>query len=46
MYLNGRLFNSIQVLSSFPLEFLSNLSFILKKKTYGVNENIFVEKEF
>jgi CRP-like cAMP-binding protein len=33
------------VLCSFPIEFLSNLSVILKKQTYSVNENLIVEKE-
>jgi hypothetical protein len=45
VYLNGKIFKTIDVLGKFPIEFLSNLSFILKKKTYAVNENIVIENE-
>lgn len=33
------------VLSQFPIEFLSNVSFILKKKTYSIEENLVIEGE-
>jgi len=33
------------VLCLFPIEFLSNLSFIFKKATYSLDENIFIEGE-
>jgi len=33
------------VLCKFPIEFLSNLSIILKKYTFAVEDNLIVEKE-
>ena len=35
----------MEVLSKFPIEFLSNISFILKKKTYALDENLINEGE-
>lgn len=33
------------MLCLFPIEFLSNLSFIFEKATYSLDENIFIEGE-
>lgn len=46
VYLNGKIFQNIDVLNNFPIEFLSNLSFILNKKTYALDENLINENEF
>lgn len=43
VYLNGKILQNIEVLSKFPIEFLSNVSFILKKKTYAIDENLLIE---
>lgn len=43
VYLNGRILQNIHVLNKFPIEFLSNLSFILRKKTYAIDENLINE---
>ena len=40
---NGRILQSVAVLSRFPLEFLSNLSFVLEKKSFALDEEIFNE---
>lgn len=45
VYLNGKILQSIEILCKFPIEFLSNLSFIFTKSTYSIDENIFIEKE-
>ena len=33
------------MLCKFPIEFLSNLSFILQKQTYAIDDNLIVENE-
>jgi CRP-like cAMP-binding protein len=33
-------------LSKFPIEFLSNLSIILQKGTYSIDENLIIEKTY
>lgn len=45
VYLNGKILQNIDVLQKFPIQFLSNLSFILRKTTYAVDDNMIVEKE-
>jgi len=45
VYLNGKILQNIEVLSKFPIEFLSNISFILNKKIYSLDENLINEKE-
>jgi CRP-like cAMP-binding protein len=45
VYFNGRILKSIDVLVNFPLEFLSNLSFILQKRVYCINDNCVTEGE-
>eukprot|EP00347_Sterkiella_histriomuscorum_P010994 403374152 len=44
VYFNGRILQNIDVLSKFPIEFLSNLSIILRKQTYSIDENLIIEK--
>ena len=43
LYANGRILQSVNVLSLFPLEFLSHLTFVLKKKSFALDENILRE---
>lgn len=45
VYFNGRILQSIDVLGKFPIEFLSNLSFILQKRVYSIDDNCVVEGE-
>ena len=45
VYINGRILKGVKVFSVFPLEFLSNLTFVLKKKTYVTEEYVFNEGE-
>lgn len=46
VYFNGRILQSIDVLGRFPIEFLSNLSFILQKRVYAIDDNCVIEGEF
>lgn len=46
VYFNGKILQNIDVLSKFPIEFLSNLSIILKKETFSIDENLIVEKNY
>ncbi len=43
VYLNGKILKSVSVLSEFPLEFLSHLTFVLAKRSYSVDEYVFNE---
>lgn len=43
VYLNGKILKSVSVLSEFPLEFLSHLTFVLIKRSYSVDEYVFNE---
>ncbi len=45
VYLNGRILQNIYVLGRFPIEFLSNLSFILQKRVYAIDDNCVIEGE-
>jgi CRP-like cAMP-binding protein len=45
VYFNGKILQSIDVLGNFPIEFLSNLSFILQKRVYSINDNCIIEGE-
>jgi hypothetical protein len=40
-YLNGQILESVHVFSEFPIEFLSNLTFAFKKKTFVFDEYLF-----
>lgn len=43
VYLNGKILKSVNVFSEFPLEFLSNLTFILTKRSFSIEEYIINE---
>lgn len=43
VYFNGKILKSIDVLGVFPLEFLSNLSFILSKRVYAADDDCVLE---
>jgi len=43
VYFNGRILKGIDVLGRFPIEFLSNLSFILQKRVYAIDDNCVIE---
>jgi len=43
VYLNGKILKSVNVLSEFPLEFLSHLTFVLNKRSFSVEEYVFNE---
>lgn len=43
VYINGKILQNIAALSVFPIEFLSNLSFLFRKYTYALDENIIIE---
>lgn len=45
VYFNGKILKNIEVLCKFPIDFLSNLSLILIKKTFSADDNLIVEKE-
>ena len=45
VYFNGKILQNIKVFKNFPIEFLSNLSFIMKKDTFTPQENIIYEGE-
>jgi len=45
IYLNGQILHKIQVLLKFRLDFLSELTFIMIKKSYSVNDNLIVEED-
>ncbi len=45
VYFNGRILQSIDVLGRFPIEFLSNLSFILQKRVFAIDDNCVMEGE-
>ena len=43
VYLNGKILESVEVFSNFPLEFLSNLTFVFVIKSFVFDEYIFQE---
>jgi CRP-like cAMP-binding protein len=43
LYANGRAIQSVPILSIFPLDFLSQITFVLKKKNFALDESIFKE---
>lgn len=43
VFMNGKILQSVNVFSEFPLDFLSNLTFILGKKNFAMEEYIFNE---
>jgi len=45
VFLNGRILQSISCLQDFPIDFLSQLTFIFIKKTFAVDENIIYEND-
>lgn len=45
VYLNGKILKSVDVFSEFPLEFLSNLTFIFKKRSFVFDEYVLNEGE-
>lgn len=45
VYLNGQILQNIDILCNFPIEFLSNLTFIFNKTTYTIDENVCIEGE-
>ena len=46
IHLNGKLLNDTPLFKSFEVEFLSQLTFIIKKRIFVVDEHIFYEGEF
>lgn len=46
VFMNGKILKSVSVFSEFPLEFLSNLTFILAKKSYSMEEYVFNEGKY
>eukprot|EP00347_Sterkiella_histriomuscorum_P008075 403346469 len=45
IYLNGQILQNIDILCQFPIEFLSNLTFIFQKTTFTIDENVCIEGE-
>jgi signal-transduction protein with cAMP-binding, CBS, and nucleotidyltransferase domain len=45
VHLNGKLLNETPLFKSFDVEFLSQLTFIIKKRIFVVDEHIFYEGE-
>lgn len=45
IYLNGQILYRIAALSNFKLDFLSQLTFILIKKSYSLNDSLVFEKD-
>jgi hypothetical protein len=43
VYLNGKILKQVNIFAEFPLEFLSNLTFIFKKRSYALDEYVFNE---
>ena len=43
VFMNGKILKSVCVFSEFPLEFLSNLTFIFVKKSFSMEEYVFNE---
>eukprot|EP00347_Sterkiella_histriomuscorum_P000699 403374844 len=43
VFMNGKILKSVSVFSEFPLEFLSNLTFIFIKKSFSTEEYVFNE---
>ena len=41
--INGKILKSVNTLSEFPLEFLSNLTFCLNKNKFSIEEYVFNE---
>jgi hypothetical protein len=41
MYLNGKILESVDIFSEFPIEFLSNLTFVFQMKSYVLEEYVF-----
>lgn len=45
VYLNACVLSNFGIFSKFPVEFLSNLNYILKPQIFSINETIFYEEE-
>ena len=45
IHLNGKLLNETPLFKSFDVEFLSQLTFVIKKRIFVVDEHIFYEGE-
>lgn len=45
VFFNGKILKNIEVLGAFPIEFLSNLSFILAKRVYAIDDDCVLERE-
>ena len=43
VYMNGKILKSVNVFAEFPLDFLSNLTFIFKKRSFVLDEYVFNE---
>jgi len=43
VYLNGKILKNIAIFAEFPLDFLSNLTFIFQKESFTIDETIFNE---
>ena len=45
VYLNGRLLSKIEIINDFSLDFISQLTFKLRKRKFAVDDNIIFEGE-
>lgn len=45
VYLHGKILADVPVLNQFPIEILSQVSFILNKQTFILGENVIIEQE-
>lgn len=45
LYSNGRILKTVSVFTKFPLEFLGHLTFVLKKRSFHLEEYIFWEND-
>lgn len=43
VHLNGKMLHSTSIFKSFDINFISELTFVLKRDTFSLDENIFVE---
>ena len=43
VFMNGKILKSVNIFSDFPLEFLSNLTFIFQQKSFTLEEYVFNE---
>jgi hypothetical protein len=46
VHLNGKLLNETPLFKSFNVEFLSQLTFVIKKRIFVIDEHIFYEGEY